>query len=195
MNAPFALAPAATPAPLSCADLAQRIASLLLEREANQKALRAARARFNPPPRPAELTVTYRGPFGSIAVDVDGEDLREMLPEFSPRSRCGRRLRRLLRLHDEHEARFRAERLASGAAAAMDERSRIESELMAAAEAACRLGVDNAGDLALHAAATLATKLGSYQDGKRAPAIRPRLLGVIAKDAERVLAQDEEAAR
>ena len=48
--------------------LAQRIASLLLVREANHQALRVARAGFNPPPRPAELTLTYRGPFGPIGI-------------------------------------------------------------------------------------------------------------------------------
>jgi hypothetical protein len=60
------------------AALAQRIATLVREREVNRKALRIARARFDPPPQPAELTVNYRGPFGSIEVDVDGEELREL---------------------------------------------------------------------------------------------------------------------
>ena len=59
---------------------AQRIAGLLREREANQKAMRAASARFNPPATPAP-TVTYRGPFGPIEMDVDGDWIRELLPD------------------------------------------------------------------------------------------------------------------
>jgi hypothetical protein len=77
------------------AAIAQRIAGLLREREANQKAMRAASARFNPPATPAP-TVTYRGPFGPIEIDVDGDWIRELLPDFSPRSRRGKRLRKLL---------------------------------------------------------------------------------------------------
>jgi hypothetical protein len=76
---------------------------LLREREDNRKALRAAGARFKPPLTQAP-TVTYRGPFAPIEVDVDPDWIREMLPDFSPRSRRGRRLRKLLRLHDEHYA-------------------------------------------------------------------------------------------
>ena len=41
-----------------------------------------------------------------------------MLPHFSPQSRRGRRLRRLLRLHDEHCARVWRAREASGIGAA-----------------------------------------------------------------------------
>ena len=106
-----------TAASLSRADLAQRIASLLLVREANHQALRVARAGFNPPPRPAELTLTYRGPFGPIGIDADSEWLRELLPDFSPRSRRGRRIRRLLRLSEEHHRSMWAEREASGVGA------------------------------------------------------------------------------
>ena len=45
---------------------AQHIAALLDERKANQKAMRASSARFNPPATPAP-TVTYRGPFSQTA--------------------------------------------------------------------------------------------------------------------------------
>ena len=67
------------------------------------------RPRFKPPQTPA-LTVTYRGPFGPLEVDVDPDWIREMLPEFSPRSRRGRRLRKLLRLHNVHYAALWADR-------------------------------------------------------------------------------------
>ena len=84
--------------------ISRRIATLLREREANKEALEAASARFLLPPAPTELTVTYRGPFGPLKIEVDPEWIREMLPDCSPRSRRGRRLRKLLRLHEEHNA-------------------------------------------------------------------------------------------
>ena len=153
---------------------------MLGERNANQKALRTARARFNPPPTPAELTVTYRGPFGPIEVDVDGEELREMLSDFSPRSRRGRRLRRLLHIYDNHRTRVWADREASGLAAAMEERNRIHGELEAAAKAACGLGGLGVADVALQAATLIAAKPDSYQDCRRAAAIVQALLEVAA---------------
>jgi hypothetical protein len=73
--------------------ISRRIATLLREREANKEALEAASARFLLPPAPTELTVTYRGPFGPLKIEVDPEWIREMLPDCSPRSRRGRRLR------------------------------------------------------------------------------------------------------
>ena len=80
--------------------ISRRISTLLLEREANKEALRAASARSSLPPEPAELKVTYRGAFGPLKIDVDPEWIREMLPDCSLRSRRGRRLRKLLRLHE-----------------------------------------------------------------------------------------------
>jgi hypothetical protein len=56
--------------------IAQRIAALLREREANNRALKTASERFIAPPAP-ELTMTYRGPLGSIDLDGDDEWLRE----------------------------------------------------------------------------------------------------------------------
>jgi hypothetical protein len=50
--------------------ISRRIASLLREREANKEALEAASARFSLPAEPAELKVTYRGPFGPLKIDV-----------------------------------------------------------------------------------------------------------------------------
>jgi hypothetical protein len=47
-------------------------------------------------------------------VEVDPDWIRDALPNFSPGSRRGKRLGRLLRLHDEHSARVRAAREASG---------------------------------------------------------------------------------
>jgi hypothetical protein len=82
--------------------ISRRIATLLREREANKEALEAASARFSLPPEPAELKATYRGAFGPLKIEVDPEWIREMLPDCSPRSRRGRRLRKLLRLHEEH---------------------------------------------------------------------------------------------
>jgi hypothetical protein len=140
------------------AAIAQRIVALLNEREANAKALRAASARFKRHATPAP-TVTYRGPFGPIEIDVDGDWIREALPDFSPRSRRGRRLRKLLRLHDEHYAQLWADREASGVGPLVDEQKRIEAELEAAAKEACSLGGHSVADVALQAAALLAVKL------------------------------------
>ena len=101
--------------PVSCVSrlaIAQRLSSLSREREANRKALRTAGARFKPPQTPAP-TVTYRGLFRPLEVDVDPEWIRETIPHFSPRSRCGRRLRRHLRLYEEHIANMYADREAS----------------------------------------------------------------------------------
>jgi hypothetical protein len=109
MNALVPLPVDATP--VSCRSriaIAHRISSLLCELEANQKALAAAASTFDLPPTPDELTVTYRGPFGPIQVGVDPEWIRELLADLSPRSRRGRRLRRFVRLHEEHYARLSA---------------------------------------------------------------------------------------
>jgi hypothetical protein len=156
---------------------AQHIAALLDEREANQKAMRAASARFNPPATPAP-TVTYRGPFGPIEIDVDGDWIRELLPDFSPRSRRGRRLRKLLRLHDEHYTQLWADREASGVGALVDEQKRIEGELEAVAKETCSMRGNSVGDVALQAASLLAVKLSSYYDCKAAPAALQALLEV-----------------
>ena len=86
---------AATVSRASRAAIAQSIAALLREHEANKTALRAASKRFNSPPTPPTLSVTYRGLFGPIGVDVDPDSIRDLLPNFSPRSRRGRKLRRL----------------------------------------------------------------------------------------------------
>jgi hypothetical protein len=51
--------------------LAQFIAGLLGERDANERALKAAAAAFDLPPTPRELMMTYRGPLGPIKVEVD----------------------------------------------------------------------------------------------------------------------------
>jgi hypothetical protein len=158
------------------AALAQRIASLLSEREANRKAMRATDVGFNPPPAPAALTMTYRGPLGTIEIDADPEWLRELLPEFSPRSRRGRRIRKLLRLSEEHHAAMWAEREASGLGDLVRERDRIEGELEAAAKEACSLGGHSVADVALQAASLLAVKLSSYYDCKAAPAVLQALL-------------------
>jgi hypothetical protein len=152
------------------AAIAQRIAGLLREREANQGAMRAASARFHPPATPAP-TVTYRGPFGPIEMDVDGDWIRELLPDFSPRSRRGKRLRKLLRLHDEHYARVWADREASGVGPLVDEQKRIQGELEAVAKETCSLGGNSAADVALQAASLLGVKLSSYYHCKAAPAV------------------------
>ena len=110
MNALVSLPIVQATASLNRAVIAQRIVALLRERDANRKAMRAADAGFNSPPAPAALTMTYRGPLGPIEIDADPDWLRELLPDFSPRSRRGRRIRRLLRLSEEHHARMWAER-------------------------------------------------------------------------------------
>jgi hypothetical protein len=105
-------------------------------------------------------------------------------PNFSPRSRRGRRLRRLLRIHDDHYARVWADREASGVAAAVDERRRIEEDLQAAARGAFDQGGHSVADVALQAAALLAVKLGSYHDFKRAPAVILALLEIAGGPGE-----------
>jgi hypothetical protein len=183
-----ALAPlpvaAATVSGMSRATIAQRIAALLREHQANKTALRAASKRFNPPATPPELSVTYRGLFGPIGVDVDPDWIRELLPDFSPRSRRGRKLRRLLRIHEAHYARVWADREASGVGAAVDAKQRIEEDLQSAAQAALTREGSSVADVALQAAALLAVKLGSYHDFRRAPAVILALLEVAGGQAE-----------
>jgi hypothetical protein len=116
--------------------ISRRIATLLREREANKEALEAAFARFPLSSTPAELTVTYRGPFGPLKIEVDPEWIREMLPDCSPRSRRGRRLRKLLRLHEEHNALIWADRQMSGIGPLVEERRRIEEDSEAVAKEA-----------------------------------------------------------
>jgi hypothetical protein len=181
MNALVPLPVAAVPVS-SRAAIAQRIAALLREREANQKALRAASTRFKRPATPAP-TVTYRGPFGPIEIDVDGDWIRDLLPDFSPRSRRGRRLLKLLRLHDEHYAQLWADREASGVGPLVDEQKRIDAELEAVAKEACSLGGHSAADVALQAASLLAAKLSSFHDFKAAPAVLEVLLEVAGEEA------------
>jgi hypothetical protein len=135
--------------------LAKRIGELVLQREANRKALDAAADVFELPPTPRELVATYRGPFGSMLVEVDPDWLRETIPVLSPRSRRGRQLRRLLRIHEEHNARVWADREASGLGALIRERERIERELKAAVEEVCDLEGSGAARLALQAATLL----------------------------------------
>jgi hypothetical protein len=137
------------------AAIAKRIGGLVLEREANQKALEAAVATFDLPPTPRELVVTYRGPFGSMLVEVDPDWLREMIPGLSPRSRRGRQLRRLLRIHEEHYARMWADREASGMGPLIREREQIERDLKAAADEVCDLEGSGAAHVALQAATLL----------------------------------------
>ena len=137
------------------------------------------RPRFKPPQTPA-LTVTHRGLFGPLEVDVDPDWIREMLPEFSPSSRRGRRLRTLLRLHEEHYARLSADREALGVGPPIDEKNRIERELEAASKEACSLGGHSIGHVALQAASLMAAKFGSYHDCKRAPELLRTLLKVAA---------------
>jgi hypothetical protein len=161
-----------------CAAIARRIASLLREREANKKALRAASARFPLPPTPGELMVTYRGPFGPLKIEVDAEWIREMLPDCSPRSRRGRRLRKLLRLCEEHSARMWADREASGIGALAEEGRRIEEELEAVAKEVCSLDASRPANASLQAAALLAVKLGAFYEHKEAPAVLEALLKV-----------------
>jgi hypothetical protein len=155
------------------AAIAQRITGLLREREANRKAVRAAADKWDLPPTPPELLVTYRGPLGPLKVEVDPDWIREMLPNFSPLSRRGRRLQKLLRMHEEHSARVSADREASGLGALVDERARIERELEAAVTEACSLGGHGVAD------ADMAMKLDCYHDRERAPAVLLALLEVV----------------
>jgi hypothetical protein len=127
--------------------IAQRIAALLREREANRKAIEVAASTFDLPPTPAELSVTYRGPFGPIQVDVDPEWLREIIPDLSPRSRRGRRLRKLLRLPRRTLCSYLGRSRSSGVGALVGEKNRIDGELEAAARDACSLEATASGTL------------------------------------------------
>jgi hypothetical protein len=162
--------------------ISRRIATLLREREANKEALEAASARFSLPPEPAELKVTYRGAFGALKIELDPEWIREMLPDCSPRSRRGRRLRKLLRLREEHNALIWAGRQISGIGPLVEERKRIEEELEAVAKEARTLDasrpVSGPANAALRAAALLAVKLGAFYEHKEAPAVLEALLKV-----------------
>jgi hypothetical protein len=166
------------------AALVRRIATLLRERKANQKAMLAAEARFNPPAAPAELTVIYYGALGAIEIDVDPDLIREQLPNVSPRSRRRRRLRQLLRMHEEHFARVWADREASGVAMAQDELQRIADGLRNVAKVALASRRRDAAGVALQAAALLAAELGRRSDGfaRHALWIVQALLDVAANE-------------
>jgi len=90
---------------------------------------------------------------------VDGDWIRELLPDCSSASRRSRRLRKLLRLRDEHYARVWAARKASGVGPLHDEQKRTEDDLEAAAKEACSLGGYSVPDVALQAASLLTVKL------------------------------------
>jgi hypothetical protein len=182
MNALSAAPVNATPvACISSVAIAQRIANLLREREANQQALSAVRDRFKPSRTPAP-TIAYRGPLGPIQVDIDPEWIRELLPKFSRHSPRGRRLRRLLRLHEEHRARMWADREASGLGQLVDENVSIEGGLEAAATEARSLGGHSIGHIALQAASLLALKIDCYRDSAGAPAVLRALLEAAGAD-------------
>jgi len=135
------------------AALAKRIGALVLQRETNRTAIDANQ--FKLPPTPRELVATCQGPFGPVRVEVDADWLRERLANVSPRSRRGRQLRRLLRVHEEHYTRVWMEREASGLGALIAEREQIERELKAATEEVCDLEGQGAARVALKAATLL----------------------------------------
>jgi hypothetical protein len=150
--------------------LARRIAALLRELDANGKAMEAAYAPSSCPPEPAELKVTHRGPFGPLKIDVDPKWIREMLPDCSPRSRRGRQLRKLLSMHERHNALIWTDRQMSGIGPLADERKRIEEDLVAAAKEASSLDtsrtLSGAPNAALRAAALLAVGLATSTTGR-----------------------------
>jgi hypothetical protein len=110
-------------------------------------------------------------------------------------SSCCSRLRKLLRLHDEHYAKVWADRKASGVAALVEEQKRIEAELEAAAKEACSLGGHSAADIALQAASLLAAKLTSYYNCEAAPKVLQALLEVAEAAQSYVFFQRALAAR
>ncbi len=149
------LATTSSPRDGGVAAIAKRIGYLVLQREANQRALTAAAGGFDLPPTPAELMVTYRGPLGPLKVEVEADWICDELADVSPRSRRGRRLRKLLRLHEAHSSALWAVREASGIGALIDKRERIERELEAAAEDVCDIEGSGAAHIALQAATLL----------------------------------------
>jgi hypothetical protein len=162
--------------------ISRRIATLLHEREANKEALDAASARFLRPAEPVELRVTYRGAFGPLKIEVDPEWIREMLPDCSPRPRRGRRLRKLLRLREEHNALIWAGRQISGIGPPGRGEEADRRELEAVAKEARTLDasrpVSGPANAALRAAALLAVKLGAFYEHKEDPAVLKALLKV-----------------
>ena len=142
--------------------ISRRISTLLLEREANKEALRAASARSSLPPEPAELKVTYRGAFGPLKIDVDPEWIREMLPDCSPAL----------------PTRPATPQAPAPARGLVEERKRIVEELEAVAKEARALDASGPYNAALRAAALLAVKLGAFYEHKEAPAVLEALLKV-----------------
>ena len=94
----------------------------------------------------------------------------------------GRRLRKLLRLHEEHNALIWTGRQISGIGPLVEERKRIEEELEAVAKEARTLDASRAvsgpANAALRAAALLAVKLGAFHEHKEALAVLQALLKV-----------------
>ena len=106
----------------------------------------------------------------AIAPDTPSRS-RLSSPDCSPRSRRGRQLRKLLRLHDEDNALIWAGRQISGIGPLIEERKRIEEELEAVAKEARTLDASGPASAALRAAALLAVKLGAFYEHKEAPAV------------------------
>jgi hypothetical protein len=123
--------------------------------------------------------VTYRGPFGPLKIEVDADWILEMLPNCSPRSRRARRLRKLLRLREEHNTLISFDRqMISGIGPLAEEGKRMEEELEAVAKEVCSLDSSRPANAALQAAALLAVKLGAFYEHKEAPAVLEALLKV-----------------
>jgi hypothetical protein len=158
--------------------ISRRIATLLREREANKEALEAASARFLLPPAPTELTVTYRGPFGPLKIEVDPEWIREMLPDCSPRSRRGRRLRKLLRLHEEHSLSFGPVARSQASVPWSRRGSGSKGSWKRWQRRHVLWTPSGPYNAALRAAALLAVKLGAFYEHKEAPAVLEALLKV-----------------
>ncbi len=181
-----AIVPLPTAAPQNRATLARHIAALLLEREASQRAMRAAQAKFDSPPPPAELTVVQRGLLGEVEIDVDADLLRDQIPMCSPRSRRGRSFAgscgstmtigrpsgptakppAWLRPHDQLQ--------------------RIDDALRNAAKAALAQPRQDAAGVALHAGALLAGQLAGRSDAfaRQAVKVIPALLEIAANAIE-----------
>ena len=84
-------------------------------------------------------------------------------------ARGAARLRKLLRLHEEHYACLWADREASGVGPLIDVRNRTEHELEAAAKEACSLVGPSVGHVALRAVSLMAAKARLVHDCNRAP--------------------------
>jgi hypothetical protein len=151
--------------------------------QANKEALEAASARFPLPPPPAELTVTYRGPFGPLKIEVDVSGYARCFqtarraPDAAGDSASSCACTRNTTLSFGPVARCQASvpwsRRGSGSKRTW---KRWQRRLVLTLDVS--RAVSGMANAALRAAALLAVKLGAFYEHKEAPAVLEALLKV-----------------